>query len=1532
MTAAEIAILLRLRDELSEPLKRAESAVRDMGTAVQSVGQQSRGLSSVGQQLQSVSKQFDGLSKSAGDVGKRMSLGVTAPVTAAGLAAIKAGNDFESAFAGVIKTVDASDAELAELREGIRAMARNEVPASAAAIAGVAEAAGQLGIQNANILEFTRVMIDLGEATNLSATEAATALARFANITGMSQGDFDRLGSVIVALGNNFATTESEIVSMGLRLAGAGAQIGLTEGQIMAFATALSSVGIEAEAGGSAFSKLWIQIAQAVATGNEDLAQFASVAGMTAQQFQQAFEQDAASAIIAFIAGLNNASMSGENLFQILEDLGITEVRMRDAVLRSAGAHQIMTDAIRLQGGAWEDNSALTTEATQRYETFASQLGILRNQVVDVGIAFFETLRPMLLSVVGALSGLAEGFRGLDADTRKFLVVALGIVAAIGPMALGISGVAAAIAFLVTPVGLVVLGLAALGIGLAALVTYSEDARRALDVVIEVFRAGLPGAIDIATGYIKTFAGGAIIAFETVKGAALVTVALWQGEFGKIPGIVEETAQGVQRGAEMIAEGVQQVGEGIIRMVDDVDAAMQRMRDNSEQWGDGLIGFQHGLAKATVGVHGYLDSLNAGIIHIPRFRAAIVEASEAATEHFGVMVTTEDVLSGFFTTQDGVSHALETFIIAAALAQQGVDDYADSIAGLDELLGGVAPTISDATREAEKYNAALARQAEYAGIANERNTAWALGVELGSGATAEAAFNLAKLAEAADIAWAGQQNLNAQWAAATEALGFWETNLTNAKSALEILDGELEEHGVLSDEQQRQYDILTDAVERYKGGIEDSEGAVVDAAVAQAEFIRTQDELRTMLDDGTITAAEYARRMSDLTAETDPATSASYDLAGAQSELVTAIDTVIGRIRDLLIELGLIDGKSVTASVNVQFNATGDIAAIEGAGLGTLGSGITAYAEGGIIDRPVVGLIGEKGPELILPLTDRARMIELMQQAGLLRAFADGGIVGGTPPPQSGGSAGVTIGVTVQPIDWSFLFAGIDAEAEDAARRMADHFSSTFSDIRDIASGAAHEALQQELIDMHNLRAAMEQAGVAQAVIDAFSAQIDAKQAEFEALGALMGTPIIQQMAAEMQAELESEQLRETLRESTKRALAVMDGSAVDAAKRAAEEASATLQYAIANDWPADQIAALKDMEEAAWNEYVATMSELANAAAAGLVAPEVMVKWGLASEELFQVPIDRLAEVLPEMQDGGARMIGTLADAVRQGSASYDAALGLITDMTGEHATATLNELQRLEQALRQDLARALIEGTDPSEIEANLAIIQQLIADLGITVSDTAQKIRELGTGMRSVLEPPEVPEPTLDDRLSQMLGFGVTAGTLGQMIADAARALDVLDEEGNLATAGIDRTYADEQLRLLQQIASQPDLFTPDVLTHVLDQFAATLGDLGVLGTSQLEWVNSLLAAAGITEMDSLGDQVQQAIVDSATIQGEIIAESIDRRLRGWMQSSDGTVGALSVTGDPMTGIDAGAIEAAVERGIERGVQRAFTGFAR
>jgi TP901 family phage tail tape measure protein len=387
-----------------------------------------------------VGRAIQGLGNSMSRTGDALTVGVTAPIIAAGSAMTSAAIDFESAFAGVIKTVDATDEQLSELRVGIREMAM-ELPATREEIAGVAEAAGQLGIQTDSILSFTRVMIDLGEATDLSANDAATSLAQLANVTGMSQDEFSNLGSAVVALGNNMATTESKIVEMSMRIAGAGSQVGMTEDEILALAASLSSVGIEAEAGGSAISKTMIEIARQVATGGDKLEQFAKIAGMSSERFSTAWEEDATAALLLFVEGLASAEEQGTSTLQLLEDLEITEVRQRDALLRAAGASDMMTDAVRISSNAWRENTALTKEAEQRYETTESQLKILRNQVSDVALEFGEALAPALMDAVDAARPIlewakrqAEAFSALDKEQQQQIIQWVAIAAAAGPV------------------------------------------------------------------------------------------------------------------------------------------------------------------------------------------------------------------------------------------------------------------------------------------------------------------------------------------------------------------------------------------------------------------------------------------------------------------------------------------------------------------------------------------------------------------------------------------------------------------------------------------------------------------------------------------------------------------------------------------------------------------------------------------------------------------------------------------------------------------------------------------------------------------------------------------------------------------------------------------------------------------------------------------------------------------------------------------------------------------------------------------
>lgn len=402
--------------ELQTQLDRTGTSLRNAGVNTEDLSGESErlrhsleNLTSAQENLNSISSELRTARSEFKDAAKDFV--ATAGTIAAAVGTVYASTskqaiDFESAFAGVKKTVDGTPEQLAEIRKGILEMSQADVPSIADDIAAVAENAGQLGIETENILKFSRTMIDLGNSTNLGSEDAASSLAKFANVTKMSQSNFDRLGSVIVDLGNNFATTEADIVAMGTRLASTGELTGLSEAEIMGVATALSSLGIEAEAGGSAMSKFLKFFAVADATGG--MKKYADIAGMTTDAFSKLYKKDSLAAISAFTKGLNDTERNGKGAIEILNDMGITEIRLSNAVLSLASSDGILTKAVERANKAWEENTALSNEAAQRYVTTESKIEMAKNSVRNLGIAIGDMTLPLVRDLANDFGELAQ--------------------------------------------------------------------------------------------------------------------------------------------------------------------------------------------------------------------------------------------------------------------------------------------------------------------------------------------------------------------------------------------------------------------------------------------------------------------------------------------------------------------------------------------------------------------------------------------------------------------------------------------------------------------------------------------------------------------------------------------------------------------------------------------------------------------------------------------------------------------------------------------------------------------------------------------------------------------------------------------------------------------------------------------------------------------------------------------------------------------------------------------------------------------
>jgi TP901 family phage tail tape measure protein len=358
-------------------------------------------------------------------------------------AATKTAIEFEDAWTGVTKTVDGTPQQLSKIDDGLKNLAQT-TSSTYQDIAHYAELAGQMGIPTDSIVGFTKTITELGDTTNLVGEEAAQSIAKFSNVM-VSQSKktntyYSRLGSTIVDLGNKFSTTESDIMDMATRLGVAGKMVGFNSNQVLGLSTALSSLGIEAAAGGSSVSKMLKTIDLSVSTGDKNLQKFAEVSGMTSQQFQKAWGEDAAGTFLKFVEGIGKSA----DVTKTLDELGIKEVRQAQSMGALAQSSEVLASALNVSKNAWNDNTAMANEAEKRYATLKSQLSQTWEAIKQAGNELGQAFTPTLTDLLKIVKKAANAFSNLDEGTQQTISKMLLLTAAAYPTAKGVSKVAGA--------------------------------------------------------------------------------------------------------------------------------------------------------------------------------------------------------------------------------------------------------------------------------------------------------------------------------------------------------------------------------------------------------------------------------------------------------------------------------------------------------------------------------------------------------------------------------------------------------------------------------------------------------------------------------------------------------------------------------------------------------------------------------------------------------------------------------------------------------------------------------------------------------------------------------------------------------------------------------------------------------------------------------------------------------------------------------------------------------------------------------
>lgn len=992
-------------DKTSASLEKQTAKLNELSGALEEAGVNTDDLSHSSEQL---AGKIDTLKKKQGEAAdKAMTFGdkagqafnqVHEAIVAAGIAvALKeiyeyfascaqASMDFESAITGVAKTTDLTDEELAAMSDSIKALS-TEIPATTEEIAAVAEAAGQLGIQKDALLDFTEIMTMLGTATNMTADEAATALARFANITGMATDNYGRLGSVIVDLGNNFATTESEIVAMGTRLASAGKLAGLTEPEIMALAAAMSSVGIEAEAGGTAMTQTLNAIEKAVAKGGDDLAEFARIAGMSSEEFSSAWKNDAMSALTSFIGGLGKLDEQGESTVLVLEDLGLTGIRQSNMLKALGLAADQMTGAVNTANTAWQQNTALTNEANKRYATAQSRLTMMQNAYNNLKVAIGDAYTPALSEAYGV------GTKVLN-EITKFVQANPGVVAAITGLstALGAAAVAAAAfalkakiaaaaaAFLttVTPGVNVIMGIAAaVGVVTAGIIALASSAANdAVPSVKELTEAarGMREAMDEAKAtYDDTVT-------STMAAAGVADTYIGKLEELEAAGLnTDEQHRQYHNTLALLCQVVPELADYIDLETDTINGGTEALRANTEAWKQNAMqqAYQDQLTELYSQYSAVLIEAEENSIGLTKAQYSLEAAQQKLSDTYAQM----DALWADAQKQaDAYYDQYGYYTDATAFLSQEYYDLQNSIYDTNNEIWAAEKSIKNYNKAMEEDADAVSEAEAEIALAEEAVKNLTASMNEGTGASEEAAAQVSEfqaaisgvqekinaLVESYNEAYsAAYESISGQYQLWDEAAKVVATSAGSINSALESQITYWQDYNAnLQSLTDRSADIegLSDMIASFADGSSDSVNAIAGMAGATDEQLATMvANWKTLQQEQQNAAGSVADLKTDFTATMDELQTAlaedieAMDLgdeakASAQATIQGFIDGAVGML------------PQVTAAYNRV--AAAARAALSASGTGTAGS-IPGYAVGTQSAAPGFALVGENGPELV---------------------------------------------------------------------------------------------------------------------------------------------------------------------------------------------------------------------------------------------------------------------------------------------------------------------------------------------------------------------------------------------------------------------------------------------------------------------------------------------------------------------------------------------------------------------------------------
>lgn len=404
--------------------------------------------------------------------------------------------NYEKALVAVGKTTGIEGTQLTNLGKTFQKLSE-EIPVSTNELLNIAQAAGSLGISaEKDLVKFTKTIAKLGVASDLHGEQAAATLARILTVTKENIGTIDTFASVIVRLGNEYAATESEIARMTNEVARSTAVFEVSSTEAAALGTALKSMGIAAELGGSVVGKAFQTIQKAITFGGKPLEDLVKLTGLTGAQLKKTFEEDSTKVFQLFIEGLGKIrkEVGAGGVIAELEKFKLKGDEVNKVLPVLATNAEFVGKALATAADEAKKGTALEKEAAAAFNTLGSEIDRMKNAATNAAVKIGESLAPSIKEIAVDITSFLKRVNNLDteiiqntATLVKWGAIITGAIAgltAVGLAVIKISAIITALsaAFLPAtiaasgfwialtgPVGIAVAGLVAVTAGVIAL-------------------------------------------------------------------------------------------------------------------------------------------------------------------------------------------------------------------------------------------------------------------------------------------------------------------------------------------------------------------------------------------------------------------------------------------------------------------------------------------------------------------------------------------------------------------------------------------------------------------------------------------------------------------------------------------------------------------------------------------------------------------------------------------------------------------------------------------------------------------------------------------------------------------------------------------------------------------------------------------------------------------------------------------------------------------------------------------------------